>query len=67
VQGATCRLQRQREVPHRRQEHRGAGPARQNVRRFIANLGHPGRIDLGLEAIEGGRLQVELVAQHQHQ
>ena len=67
VQRAAGRLQRQREVPHRRQEHHGAGPARPYVRRLVDHLGHPDRVELALEAIEGGSLEVELVAQHQHQ
>jgi hypothetical protein len=37
------------------------------VGRLVGHLGHPYRIDPGLESIEGGRLEVELVAEHQDQ
>ncbi len=67
MQWAIGSLQRQREVPHRREEQHGARSARPHVRRLFGHLGHPHRVGAGVEAIEGGGLEVELVAQHQHQ
>ncbi len=34
---------------------------------FLGHLGHPHRVVRGVEAIKGGRVQVELVAQNEHQ
>ena len=59
--------QRLREVAHGGQEHHRARLARPDVRRFLGHLGHPDRILRGVETVEGGGLQVELVAQHDHQ
>ncbi len=67
VQRSTRLLQRQREVAHRREKHHGARFARPHVGRLLRNLGHPHGVAIGVEAIEGRRVEVELVAQHDDQ
>ncbi len=57
-------LQRLREVAHRGQEERDALLARPDVSRLLVDFSHPHRVLRGIEAIEGGRFQVELVAEH---
>ena len=56
-----------REVAHRSEEKRDALLAGPDVGRLLLHLGHPHRVARGVEAIEGRRVQVELVAQHEHQ
>ena len=67
VQRAIGGLQRERKVPHCSQEHRDTRFASPHVCRLLDHLGHPDRVDSRIEPIEGGGLEVELVAQHQHQ
>ncbi len=35
--------------------------------RLLGDLGHPDGIQPGIEAVEGGRVEIELVAQHKDQ
>ena len=67
VQGSAGRVQGLREVAHRGQEHHRARLARPDMRRFLGHLGHPHRVVCGVEAVERGSVQVELVAQHEDQ
>jgi hypothetical protein len=60
-------LQFEGEVAHRRKEQRRAWLAGNDVGGLLRHLGHPHRVLGGVEAVEGGRVQVELVAQHDHQ
>ena len=65
VQRPAGGAQGQREVAHRGQEHHRARLARPHVRRFLGHLGHPDRVARGIEAVERGGVEVELVAQHE--
>ena len=64
VQRPAGGAQRFCEVPHRREEQRDALFARPNVGRFFGHLGHPHRVSRGVEIIECGGVDVELVAEH---
>ena len=67
VQRAASGLQGECEVAHRRQEHHGARLARPHMGRLLGHLGHPHGVDAPIEAVEGRRIEVELVAQHDDQ
>lgn len=67
MQGAPGSLQGEREVAHRREEHHGARLARPDMCRLPGHLGHPNGVDSGIETVEGSRIGVELVAQHDDQ
>jgi proline dehydrogenase len=60
-------VQRQREVAHRRQEHHRARLARPHVGRLLDHFSHPHSVDARIEIVEGRRIEVELVAQHDDQ
>ena len=64
VQRAASGLQGDRKVPHRRQEQSRARLARPHVSRFVGHLRHPHGVGARVEAVEGGRGEVELIAQH---
>ncbi len=67
MQRAAGGAQRHREVAHRGQKQRDARFARPDVGGLFGHLGHPHRVLRGVEAVEGGGVQIELVAQHEHQ
>ena len=64
VQRPTGTAKRLRKVPHGGQEHRDARLARPHLRRLFGDLGHPDGVMRRIEAIECGRFQIELIAQH---
>jgi len=35
--------------------------------RFLGNFGHPHRVEIGVEAVEGRCFQIQLIAQHDDQ
>jgi len=67
VQRPAGGTQCQGEVAHGGQEQRDARLARPDMRGLFGNLCHPGRILRGIEAVEPGRVQIELIAEHEHQ
>ena len=67
VQGPALGTQGLREVAHGTQEDGGALFGRWNVGGLLNHLGHPHRVAAGVEVVQGGSVQVELVAQHDHQ
>ena len=67
MQGAPHVLQRLREMAHGTQEHHDALFAGRNMGGLLGHFGHPHGIQGGIKAIEGRRIQVELIAQHHDQ
>ena len=59
--------QRLREVPHGREEERRALLAGGHVGGFFRHLGHPHRILHGIETVEAGGVDVQLIAENDHQ
>jgi hypothetical protein len=66
VQWPACIPQGLREVPHSAQEQGDALFARPNVCGLFAGFGHPNRVLLWVKAVEGCRVEVELVAQNKN-
>ena len=67
VQGIAFVAQCLGEMPHGGQKQRRALFAGRDVGRLLRHLGHPHGILLWVESVECGGLDVELVAQHDHQ
>ena len=55
------------EMPHGGEEHHDARLAARHLRRLMHDLGHPHGIACGIEVLEHGAVDVELIAQHHHQ
>ena len=66
VNRPASRLERPRKVTHGRQKHRDPLFAARNMSGFLDRLAHPESIERRVEAVEGARLQVQLIAQHQN-
>ena len=64
VQGPAALLQLGGEVPHGREKEGAARLVGEDLGGFVADLGHPKGVLLGVKAIEGRSVQVELIAQH---
>ena len=67
VQRPALGAQGLREVAHGAQEDGGALFGRGNVGGLLHHLGHPHRVAAGVKVVQGGGVEVELVAQHDHQ